>query len=121
MGEPHRHDVEQRSQTQRYILYEVRAMDACGGIFNLLGEKHEGGVWGSENVLYLDLGAFISENSLNFTLKICAVYYMYFKSPFKSLETPPSLMANNKNVFSAMVLWFEWALLGSFLLGSLMK
>ena len=26
------------------------------GIFNLLGEKHEGGFWGSENVLYLDLG-----------------------------------------------------------------
>lgn len=56
MAESHRHDVEQRSQIQGYLLYEVRVVTACGGIFNLLGGKHQRGFWGSENVLYLDPG-----------------------------------------------------------------
>lgn len=129
MGESLRCVVEQRSQTQGDILYEVRAVTACASIFNLLGgsRREVSGVlimsfvliW----VLVTCLSAFICENSFSCTLKICVVYYVYFIFPFKILEKqlppPPSqnTMTKNKNVFSLVVLWFEWAVSRQFLLG----
>lgn len=67
MAESHRPNVEQRSQTQEYIAYEVKVVAACGGIFNFLRGKHERGFWGSKNVLYLDLaGSYLSAFILKF-------------------------------------------------------
>lgn len=61
-------------------MTEIRTAGTFGGV--MVGKEHEGGFWGTGNILYLSLVGItfvdsLCENSLVYALTMCAFFHIY--------------------------------------------